>query len=235
MQRNISTKYRLVTLLLILILPGSHRIYVGKLKSGFGLLAISIFLSANHFIDFLGLKQIQQLQQPQTSTVLPLLALLLVSLVYFVIFIVDFYKISVGKFTDSNNCTLLRRRNYAISKKSNFIAITLCTVLGFAGAHRFYLKKYISASIILVNCIILLAINHFLAEDFVYNFAFIIEKYYLQKLPFNYILKTMSTLDIVGTIYCLLFIIWVYVIDLIALLGGVLTDNNRQLPRDYSS
>lgn len=232
MQKQLSTKYRLVTLLLISILPGSHRLYVGRIKTGLCmLLGIAIaFAPAIIFSDSFSL----HMSEINKMILMGIIASLpLASLVWMLI---DFSKISVGLFTDSNNLFLLRRKGYEISQKSNITAILLCTFLGFLGIHRFYLGKIKSAGIILCGFLLTtITLIYYIFTEVYYHHASLLDLFnnFITLSTTNYFTNNLSLSSI--KTYVLICIFWVYTIDMLALLGGVLTDANNKLPKDFSS
>lgn len=147
--KKFSKKYRLVTLLFASTIPGMHRIYVGKIKSGLCMLLAQVFLLF-----------VSKIQIPKNSILISLLVLTL--FIFFVIFIIiDLSAISLGIFKDAHELPLLRKANCEISNKNNMTAILLCTFLGFLGIHRFYLGKKITGSIILCSFLIMLTLFFF--------------------------------------------------------------------------
>ena len=224
MQTQISTKYRLVALLMASVLPGTHRLYVGKIKSGLCMLVVLWFLPLTCLM-------LNSNAAPSIFLLLLILCCLMGVLIWILI---DLSAISVGTFKDSNGLLLLRRKNCGISEKSNITAILLCTFLGFLGLHRFYLGRSKSGFIILFSSLFMIFIILFSPL-----FMKIVSMYFFNNfIPSNPITipKTVYFyITIIAMAYFLICMMWVYIIDLFALLGGVFTDINNKLPKDSSS
>ena len=234
MQTHLSAKYRLVTLLLASIIPGTHRIYVGKIKSGLCMLLVQLFLlfSIKPILNFLG-PVIENFLTTAASNKISatylitqniisisiLLSILLICLIFMIFVLIDLSAISIGSFKDVHQLPLLRRKHCEISTKSNITAILLCTLLGFLGIHRFYLGRKITGSIILFSfLLILFTIATHQPDNFLKISAAI--HFYISK---------------IAIMYFVVCFVWVYFIDTLALLAGILTDADGKLLKDFSS
>lgn len=230
MPNQTSAKYRLVALLLVSILPGTHRLYVGKIKTGLCMLlgpCLSLLVSKIIFVN----NQTTSMSLVQVIITIILMILVIVWLLWVLI---DLSKISLGSFKDINDLNLLRRKNYAISEKSNITAILLCTFLGFLGIHRFYLGKKTSGLIILSSFLFMLIAAAYygfkgnINVDLVNIFNQFIALFSITNFDTNFVKIIVKT-------YFLICMFWVYIIDTIALLGGVMVDVDHKLPKDFSS
>lgn len=228
MTNKTSAKYRLVALLLALILPGTHRLYVGKIKTGLCMLLGTFFLL---LVAPIWLKS---RPAPNTNTIIIGISFLISIIFWTIWFLIDLTKISTGSFKDANDSILLRRKNHEISEKSNIIAILLCTFLGFSGVHRFYLGKKISGLIILCSFLLIIILKNSNNISFINLLTTLFGqdlhccKYFMNGIVNNYF-------PLYVFIYFLICIFWVYFVDTIALLGGVMVDANNKLPKDFSS
>ena len=159
-----------------------------------------------------------------------LLLLILCCLMAVLIWVfIDLSAISVGSFKDSDGLPLLRRKNHDISEKSNITAILLCTFLGFLGLHRFYLGRSASGFIILFSSLFMMTASIYFFNNLIL----------FNNLTSNNLITIPKTIyfyiSIIAIAYFLICMMWVYIIDLFALLGGVFTDVNNKLPKDLSS
>ena len=230
MPNQTSAKYRLVALLLVSILPGTHRLYLGKIKTGLCMLLGPFLLLLASRIFFVN-------NQTTSMSVMPIIITIILSIlimVWLLWVLIDLSKISLGSFKDINGLTLLRRKNYAISEKSNLTAILLCTLLGFLGVHRFYLGKKNSGLIILSSFLLMFIATAYYSFkgstniDLVNIFNQLIALFNLTNFDKNFVKIIVKT-------YFLICMFWVYIIDTLALLGGVMVDVDDKLPKDFSS
>jgi TM2 domain-containing membrane protein YozV len=228
MPNQTSAKYRLVALLLVSILPGTHRLYVGKIKTGLCMLLGSFLLL------LVAPVWLKSRPAPNTNTIIIGIILFILVMVWLLWVLIDLSKISLGSFKDINDLTLLRRKNHEISEKSNIIAILLCTFLGFLGVHRFYLGKKISGLIILCSFLMIIILKNSNNISFINLLTTLFGqdldscKNFMNGIVNNYF-------PLYVFIYFLIYIFWVYFVDTIALLGGVMVDANNKLPKDFSS
>ena len=173
------------------------------------LLAISIYFGTliSHHYKIISILKLLDLEINPKSLLNITIILLLILASWT---IKDLITISFGSFRDKKNLPLIRKHApYKNSKKSNIIAILLCFFLGSLGAHRFYLKKYKSAAILL---------GFFVAS---YTFGLI----------------SINNLEIFKFISIFLILIsyaW-SLSDLFLLCIGRFTDVHNHLPKDYSN